>query len=79
MTAMWLLGNNLPELSLQAYNSWKKPSLHIVTNLIVFCMSPLAEYTQAKKHMVTGEKTHMHTVHAYMNFQVQFSRKKRLR
>lgn len=50
MTAMWLLGNNLPALSLQAYNSWKKPSLHIVTNLIIFCMSPLAEYTQAKTH-----------------------------
>lgn len=78
MTAMWLLGNNLPELTLQAQDSWKKPLLVIVTNAVSFRMSPLAEeYTQIQIHG-QGWKTHMHTEHAYMNSQIQFSRKKRL-
>lgn len=51
MTAMWLLGNNLPELTLKAYNSWKKPLLHIVANLVLFCMSLSAEeYARTQTH-----------------------------
>lgn len=77
MTAMLLLGNNLPELNLQAHNCWKKPLLPVVANL-TSCMFSRRVCTNAHKHMVVSEKTHMHTVHAYMNFQVQSSRKKRL-
>lgn len=43
MTAMWLLGNNLPKLTLKAHNSWKKSLLHIVANLVLFCMPLSAE------------------------------------
>lgn len=77
MTAMWLLGNNLPELTLQAHNSWKKPLLHIVANLTSFMFSRRI-CTDTHKHMVISEKTHMNIVHAYMNFQIQSFRKKRL-
>lgn len=68
MAAMWLLGNNLPELTPRAHNSWKKPALHIVANLIVFCMSPLAEeYVQTHGDGPINTHVHCTCLHEFSN------------
>lgn len=76
MTAVWFLGNNLPELTLQAHNSWKKPLLHIAKFLISLCVFSLAEECAQThvKHMM-GDKIHMHTIHGLLEFPNKISPK----